>query len=90
MANRDVLDRLVLELLDKETLDKAEVAAIFSDLRKRPERPKWTGSAERLPAAGPIAIPAKSNGSNGSNGHHPVPPSPEATVPVTDSSSASE
>src|SRR5215204_2336612 len=30
--NRDVLDRLVLELLEKETLGSAELAAIFSDV----------------------------------------------------------
>ncbi|MSX83468.1 MAG: ATP-dependent zinc metalloprotease FtsH, partial [Actinobacteria bacterium] len=47
--NRDVLDRLVLELLEKETLDKEQVAEIFTDIRKRSERPKWTGSTERIP-----------------------------------------
>ncbi len=31
--NRDVLDALVLELLDKETLDKAQIARIFEPLR---------------------------------------------------------
>src|SRR5688500_8834455 len=41
--NRDVLDALVLALLDKETLDKAQIAAIFEPLRRRPERPSWTG-----------------------------------------------
>jgi cell division protease FtsH len=61
--NRDVLDRLVLELLEKETLDKEQVAEIFTDIRKRSERPKWTGSTERIPAAGPISVPAKVNGS---------------------------
>ena len=55
--NRDVLDRLVLELLEKETLDKEQVAEIFTDIRK------WTGSTERIPAAGPISVPAKVNGS---------------------------
>ncbi|HCK79215.1 MAG TPA: cell division protein FtsH [Actinobacteria bacterium] len=57
--NRDVLDRLVLELLEKETLDKEEVATVFADIRKRAERPKWTGSVERRPAAGPVAVPVK-------------------------------
>ena len=32
--NRDVLDALVLELMDKETLDKAEVATVFEALRR--------------------------------------------------------
>jgi cell division protease FtsH len=81
VENRDVLDRLVLALMEKETLDKEEVAEIFAGLRQRPERPKWTGSPNRLPQAGPVTyvrpeIPALANGSatNGSangatNGH---------------------
>jgi cell division protease FtsH len=56
--NRDVLDALVLELVDKETLDKAQVARIFEPLRRRPERPAWTGSDERHPSAiPPVEIP---------------------------------
>jgi cell division protease FtsH len=82
VENRDVLDRLVLALMEKETLDKEEVADLFRDLRQRPERPKWTGSPNRIPQAGPVSyirpeIPALANGSatngsstNGSaNGH---------------------
>ncbi len=56
--NRDVLDALVLALLDKETLDKAEVAEVFEPLRLRPERPAWTGSPDRNPSEiPPIEIP---------------------------------
>nr|WP_218848905.1 ATP-dependent zinc metalloprotease FtsH [Nocardioides perillae] len=56
--NRDVLDALVLALLDRETLDKAEVAEVFEPLRRRPERPAWTGSPHRTPSAiPPIDIP---------------------------------
>ncbi len=71
VTNRDVLDRLVLELLEKETLDKAEVEAVFADLRLREPRQAWTGSALRKPdTRGPIAPPASS--ANGQlNGHHP-------------------
>ncbi|MGN6244585.1 MAG: ATP-dependent zinc metalloprotease FtsH [Motilibacteraceae bacterium] len=47
VENRDVLDSLVLELLEKETLDKAEVAAIFEPVRKRPTRPVWLSSTKR-------------------------------------------
>ena len=36
VENRDILDDLVLELLEKETLDKAQVAEIFTHIRKRP------------------------------------------------------
>ena len=58
VANRDVLDALVLELLDKETLDKQQIEDIFTALRLREPRPAWTGSARRLPdLRGPIAVP---------------------------------
>src|SRR4029453_817557 len=41
--NRDVLDTLVTELLEKETLDKAQVAEIFLPLRPPQIPPAWTG-----------------------------------------------
>ncbi len=63
--NRDILDRLVLELLEKETLDKGQVEAIFSDLRLRTPRPAWTGSARRVPdSRGPVLTQAEMNGSH--------------------------
>ncbi len=56
--NRDVLDALVLALLDRETLDKAEVAEIFEPLRRRPRRPAWTGSVRRVPSTiPPVEVP---------------------------------
>jgi cell division protease FtsH len=56
--NRDVLDNLVLELMDKETLDKEQVATIFEPLRRRPPRPAWTGSPDRNPSEiPPVEIP---------------------------------
>jgi len=56
--NRDVLDALVLALLDKETLDKGEIAEIFEPLTRRPARPAWTGSPERVPSTiPPVDIP---------------------------------
>jgi len=57
--NRDILDDLVLALLDRETLNQAEIAAIFSHLRKRPNRPAWTGSADRRPGLPPVLTPAE-------------------------------
>lgn len=57
-TNRDVLDALVLALLDKETLDKGEIAEIFEPLTRRPARPAWTGSPERIPSTiPPVDIP---------------------------------
>ncbi len=63
--NRDVLDRLVTELLEKETLDKEEVAEVFAPLRRRPVRPAWTGSPDRSPSSiPPVDVPkAAANGS---------------------------
>jgi cell division protease FtsH len=56
--NRDVLDALVLALMERETLDKAEVAEIFEPLRRRSVRPAWTGSPDRMPSTiPPVNVP---------------------------------
>ncbi|MBA2769912.1 MAG: ATP-dependent zinc metalloprotease FtsH [Sporichthyaceae bacterium] len=70
VANRDILDELVLELLEKETLDKAQVAGIFSGIRKRPPRPAWTGSSKRAPQAGPVMTPKELASPNGQDKEH--------------------
>jgi cell division protease FtsH len=63
VENRDVLDELVRQLLERETLDKEQVAAVFTDLRHHPERPAWTGSAQRLPSVvPPVPAPAEPEG----------------------------
>ncbi|MCE7083180.1 ATP-dependent zinc metalloprotease FtsH [Streptomyces sp. ST2-7A] len=60
VENRDVLDNLVLELLEKETLNKEQLAEIFRSIVKRPARPAWTGSTQRTPSTRPpVAVPAK-------------------------------
>jgi cell division protease FtsH len=51
--NREVLDNLVLALLEKETLDRNEINSIFGPIRMRPQRPAWTGSANRRPSDKP-------------------------------------
>ncbi|HEX2895246.1 MAG TPA: cell division protein FtsH, partial [Marmoricola sp.] len=63
--NRDVLDALVVALMERETLDKAEVAEIFEPLRRRPVRPAWTGSPDRAPSSiPPVSVPkSAANGS---------------------------
>jgi cell division protease FtsH len=71
--NRDVLDNLVLELLDKETLDKEEVAHVFSALRRRPTRPAWTGSPDRSPSElPPVEIPQAIRDRASANGSAPA------------------
>lgn len=50
VANRDVLDSLVVALLEKETLQKDEIAHIFGPIQKREPRGPWTGSERRQPS----------------------------------------
>jgi cell division protease FtsH len=66
--NRDVLDHLVLELLEKETLAKTQLTDIFSNVVKRPPRPVWLSSERRHvsnlpPVMTPAEHAAMSNGS---------------------------
>jgi cell division protease FtsH len=59
-ANRDVLDRLVLALLEKETLNEPELAVIFREIVKRPERSVWLSSSERpVSSRGPVDMPER-------------------------------
>ncbi|MGB5952532.1 MAG: ATP-dependent zinc metalloprotease FtsH [Ornithinimicrobium sp.] len=68
--NRDVLDALVLELLDKETLNAEPLAEIFAEVIKRPERPVWLSSEERaVHTRGPVLTDAERRAT--SNGHNP-------------------
>lgn len=66
VANRDVLDALVIELLEKETLNKAQIEEIFTALQLREPRPAWTGSARRQPdERGPVPSPGERPARNG-------------------------
>ncbi|HWL79107.1 ATP-dependent zinc metalloprotease FtsH [Microbacterium sp.] len=59
-ANREILDRLALALLEKETLDHIELADIFKDVKKLPPRPQWLSSARRpVSALPPVEIPRR-------------------------------
>jgi cell division protease FtsH len=68
VENRDILDNLVLALLEKETLDKAEVAEIFEAVVKRPPRPAWTGSTRREPSSRPPVMSPRELETAASNG----------------------
>ncbi|HYJ50287.1 MAG TPA: ATP-dependent zinc metalloprotease FtsH [Microbacterium sp.] len=58
--NRDVLDRLALELLEKETLDHIELAEIFKDVKRLPPRPQWLSSNERpVSFQPPVEVPRR-------------------------------
>jgi cell division protease FtsH len=57
---RDVLDEMVLQLLEKETLNKDEVLAIFAPVVKRPQRDHPTGNGKRpLSDRPPVLTPAE-------------------------------
>jgi cell division protease FtsH len=51
---------MVLELLERETLNKEEIEVIFAKVSSWPRRPAWTGSIHRIPSSQPpVAIPEK-------------------------------
>ncbi|MBD2759841.1 ATP-dependent zinc metalloprotease FtsH [Yimella sp. cx-573] len=58
--NRDILDALVLELLEVETLNAERLAEIFKDVRKRPRRQVWLSSDRRVVSdRPPVLTPAE-------------------------------
>jgi len=58
--NREVLDRLALALLEKETLDHIELAEIFTDIKKLPPRPQWLSSEQRpVSTLPPVEVPRR-------------------------------
>lgn len=60
VANRDIMDRMTTELLERETLGKEEIAEIFAGIKKMDARPAWTGSPRRAPSMKPpVAIPER-------------------------------
>jgi cell division protease FtsH len=86
--NRDVLDNLVLELLEKETLAKGQLTEIFAGVRKRQPRPVWLSSERRhvsnLP---PVMTPAEHAAiSNGADPHDTDGSSTADKTPVEDHS----
>lgn len=75
VANREVLDALVVELLEKETLGKEDIARIFEPLKAVPTRPAWTGSDRRIPSTiPPVDVPVAE-----------VPAAEDAAAPTTES-----
>jgi cell division protease FtsH len=56
---REVLDDLVLNLMDKETLSRNEVLRIFAPIKTRPTRGSYTGYGKRLPSDRPPVLTPK-------------------------------
>jgi cell division protease FtsH len=85
--NRDILDAMVLELLEHETLNAEAIARIFQGIRRRPVRPVWLSSdARTIHDEGPVLTDAEKRAL--ANGHHPMaqdgqerPPSQVIQVP---------
>ncbi|AOP52711.1 MAG: ATP-dependent zinc metalloprotease FtsH [Brevibacterium aurantiacum] len=68
--NRDVLDDLAYQLLERETLDQAALAEIFTPIVKRPTRDVWLANDERpVSERGPIDPPAPLSGDRSGKGH---------------------
>nr|WP_188429324.1 ATP-dependent zinc metalloprotease FtsH [Ornithinimicrobium tianjinense] len=79
--NRDILDALVLELLEKETLNAEAIAEIFKDVRRRPVRPVWLSSDARgIHDSGPVLTEAEKRAM--ANGHNPLEDDGEEHPPV--------
>ena len=85
--NRDVLDELVRQLFERETLNKEQVAEIFVPLRRRDKRPAWTGSDLRVPSTlPPVDMPKVVPEPDSRPVSSPTPPSSWAppTSPASD------
>ncbi|HEX5511087.1 MAG TPA: ATP-dependent zinc metalloprotease FtsH [Actinomycetales bacterium] len=67
VEHRPVLDRLVLELFEHETLNKEHLDEIFAPVQKRPLRPVWLSSENRhVSDIPPVLSPAEAARQNGS------------------------
>jgi len=56
---REVLDNLVLQLMEHETLSRNQVLEIFSPIRPRATRGSYTGYGKRLPSDRPPVLTPK-------------------------------
>ncbi len=70
---RDVLDQLVLELAERETLNKEDLERILAPVHKRPPHSTFAGFGKRTPSdRPPIDIPAtvRANGALNGSSHN--------------------
>ena len=74
---RDVLDRLVLELLERETLNQAELAEIFAPVVKRDPREVWLSSEQRAVSQQP---PVQTEAEKAAHGDEPIIPQDEGVA----------
>ena len=64
VENREILDQLVVELLERETLLKDDIAKIFEGIKRVKPRPAWTGSPDRTPSTQPPVALSPANSQN--------------------------
>ncbi|MFC3300916.1 ATP-dependent zinc metalloprotease FtsH [Arthrobacter agilis] len=75
--NRDVLDQLALELLERETLNQAEIAEVFTTVRKRGLREVWLSKQTRPVHSLPPVVSKKERAEALESGQ----PAPETVAP---------
>lgn len=75
VENREVLDELVLQLMEKETLSKEQVLEIFAQVRIRPSRGSYTGYGKRLPSDRPPVLTPREASLANANGQQDLTPS---------------
>jgi len=95
--NREILDALVVELLERETLLKEDIELIFAGVKMVAPRPAWTGSPNRVPSTIPPVglISAKPQTDPEANAEAKPAPKPrkprkKAAAPVTPLSDPTE
>jgi cell division protease FtsH len=87
---RDVLDALAGELLEKETLHRAELEAIFTDVKKRPRLTMFDDFGGRVPSdKPPIKTPGELAIERGEPWPKPV-PEPAFKAAIAQASQAAE
>ena len=85
---RDVLDHLVLQLLEHETLSRKQVLEVFAPVQKRPMRGTYTGYGKRLPSDRPPVMSPKELALAASSGLTGIPGRPTARCSATASTAA--
>jgi cell division protease FtsH len=65
---RDVLDNLVLQLLEHETLNRKQVLEVFAPVQRRHVRGTYTGYGKRLPSDRPPVMSPKELALSAANG----------------------
>ncbi|WP_369132561.1 ATP-dependent zinc metalloprotease FtsH [Modestobacter sp. I12A-02662] len=78
---RDTLDELVLELIEKETLSREDMARICAGVTKRPSMAPYNGFGKRTPSQRPpVLTPTERAAANGHG--HPQQPVGDVGAPV--------